>query len=925
MRKFALIVLSEQPDQERLHVSVATISDEREAELRFEDTVLNEDLLFQLLPLMDEYTLIGYRLNLSVLQRALTVYGYDVFHGRYLDMEDVMRIRFPMLPAYGLEQVCAHLGLSCDLNETTAAAARLLADIWIHMMEKYEALPLITVQRLASVFDGDYSDLGAFFETMRDDRERSVSIDSDDASYYRGFAMNVGDWGGEEPIRSEAETLPDSFAEFQEQIMNNLKSRLPNFEQREAQTIMLGEVNDAFEQEHHLLIEAGTGTGKSLGYLIPSLYYGVKNGTKMIVSTHTINLQEQLRQRDIPLLQRISPVPFHAALLKGRSHYLCLRKFEQHVQSMAAPEQPNKDRLTAAQMIVWLSETQMGEDEELNMTADTRNAWREVASDAESCLNRSCPWFKKCFYHRARHDATRADVIITNHSLLFTDVIAEHRLLPAYEHLVVDEAHHFADVAENHLGNELQYFNFLHMLQQLYRDSRSGDLPLLVQRLTGFEEENEQQWRRDIEKLYPELIRVKEYWDELNEALYQQLLAGGSAADESQFTLRLKPGEHPAHWDKLQALEKNIGITIDELLKTTDRILNEMKEHFEDLAIEGILTDISGSLKDLKRQRENLRFFIQAHDKNYVYWMEGNNQFKSKSMELHSVPIDVSEMLRDTFFENKESIVMTSATLAVEKSFDYICEQIGLDTKRDSERVKTVKLPSPFHYRQQALVVIPRDFPGIRGINGEQEFVTRLISSLRDAALMTQGRMMVLFTSYRMLRQVYPELKKELEQHSIEVLAQGMDSNNRSQLTRLFREHHAAVLLGTSSFWEGVDIPGEDLICLCIVRLPFQPPNHPIVQAKTERLREMNKNPFISMSVPQAVIRFKQGFGRLVRTASDRGIVIIYDTRVIEARYGRHFLYSLPGPKIEHMPDRTLASRIRDWMEGEASEINENL
>lgn len=354
-------------------------------------------------------------------------------------------------------------------------------------------------------------------------------------------------------------------------------------------------------------------------------------------------------------------------------------------------------------------------------------------------------------------------------------------------------------------------------------------------------------------------------------------------------------------------------LKLTEILKKLDKVLNEVKDQQEVLDVQGLVTDISGSVKELYRLRDNLHFFMALTDDNYVYWLEAGTS-KSKSIQLISVPVDVSPMLQEHFFEAKDSVIMTSATLSVGKSFDYTCEQLGLNTNEPEAKLKTVQLQSPFNYRQQALVAIPRDFPSIRSNSGDKHFLDNLSQSLAEVALETKGRMLVLFTSNRMLKLTHAALKEKLSPFGIGVLGQGVDSSNRSKLTRLFQNSPSSVLLGTSSFWEGVDIPGDALTCLAIVRLPFQPPNHPLVEAKMENLKKLNLNPFMKLSVPQAVIRFKQGFGRLVRTAKDKGIVIIYDTRVIDSTYGKYFLYSLPGPKIEHMPTNQLVGRIKQWM-----------
>ncbi|MBO9599537.1 MAG: ATP-dependent helicase DinG, partial [Cohnella sp.] len=285
-----------------------------------------------------------------------------------------------------------------------------------------------------------------------------------------------------------------------------------------------------------------------------------------------------------------------------------------------------------------------------------------------------------------------------------------------------------------------------------------------------------------------------------------------------------------------------------------------------------------------------------------------------RSIWIYGAPADVSDLLKEGVFDRKSSVVMTSATLTVDKSFRYVTEQLGLSSAERDGKLKTALLPSPFKYREQALVLIPRDFPNIKGKDGDAKFVGALTESLAEAAKTVGGRMLVLFTSNKMLRTVYDPLKLMLESSGIQVLGQGVDAGSRSRLTQQFMGNPASVLLGTSSFWEGIDLPGDALTCLAIVRLPFQPPNHPVAEAKAEKLQAENKSPFMKLSLPQAVIKFKQGFGRLVRTATDRGIVLLYDTRVIDTNYGKYFLYSLPGPKMEHLPTAGIPARIREWL-----------
>lgn len=883
------------------------------------------DVVSQMLPFFEDTILVAHHaaFDLAFLQRAFEQCGYNAFDGRVLDTLAFLRILFPGLPTLQLSMVSNHFGIVHDQPHRADSDAEATGMIWLKCLERIESLPLITLQRISQMYEAEFTDFAWFIHEVRLWKETQTVLDPDTATYFRQFALNVDNWDEEKPAREEgalAFPADQTFEAFYDTIQLNLQERFAHYEERPAQRQMIEEVQASLASDRHLIIEAGTGTGKSLGYLIPSLYHGIREDKKMIVSTHTINLQEQLRQRDIPLLQDIVPVSFRASILKGRSRYLCLRKFEQKLQQSDFTFDRD-DRLTAAQMIVWLTETKHGDEEELYFGNRGIDFWHTVSSDTDSCLNRACPWFKKCFFHRARHEATIADVVITNHSLLFTDIQAENRLLPSYKHLVVDEAHHFEEVASKLLGSELNYNSLLNALQRLYKDARSGQLPALYARISQ-EPDASSEWLTWIDSVYPRMVKVKEEWDQLTELLFQLVSEQSDplSGEGGQFLRRMKPDQLPGQWKSLLTIEENIFLELTEITKKLDRLGTEMKDKSDEYSTSSLLTDMAGNVKQLSRCRDTLRFFMKMANENYVYWLEATPYFRSKSIQLMYAPFDVSDLLKGYFFDVKDSVVLTSATLSVNKSFQYSSSQLGLKSFHDTPKLKTVQLPSPFEYRKQALVLIPRDFPSIKGPSGESAFITALVQSLCDVAIEMRGRMLVLFTSYRMLKLVHQELKEQLKPQGIHVLGQGIDSSNRTKLTRLFQDHASCVLLGTSSFWEGVDIPGDALSCLAIVRLPFQPPNHPMAEAKSDHIKKQRQNPFTALSVPQAVIRFKQGFGRLVRRSTDRGVVILYDTRVLETTYGRNFLYSLPGPKIEHMSLTQLVPRIHSWMGEQTSE-----
>jgi len=878
-----------------------------------------DEVMMDLLPLLDGASFVAHNasFDLGVLQRALAECGYDPFPGRVYDTLAALRFLFPGLAGLSLGRVTRTLGIELARHHRADHDAEATAKLWLLCLERMASLSPATLRRLRDVFAASplWEDMAFLIGELIDRKEREAWTPQAGEGVFRGFRMKAGEWTGgrDRPEPDDADIASGDFAAFYEKLKERLRRRLEAYEEREAQERMIREVADAFESGRHLLVEAGTGTGKSLAYLIPALFHGLATGEKVVVSTHTIHLQEQIRTRDLPLLAELFPVPFRAALLKGRNHYLCLRKFEQKVNGLEF-DHPREDPLTAAQMIVWLEETEHGDEEELQFGDKGREFWRTVQSDGESCLNRSCPWFKRCFYHRAKHEAGAADLVITNHSLLFTDVKAEHRLLPPYRLLVIDEAHQLEEAALRHLGTELGYFSLVRALQELYRDAYTGLMPRLAFRLR--QENGDGAWDEAIaalEAAFQDVVLIKEEWDRLAEKCYGMIgKRPDDAASEAGFVLRLKAEAPPPPFSEVAAMEENLHVRITALVQTVEKQLAAVRDAFDDPSVTGLAADLAGALRELVRCRDALRFILAAKEPAHVFWLEaaGSNH---RSLRFHAAPVDVSDALHRHFFETKDSVVMTSATLAVGRSFDYVCRQLGLQPSAEAGRLKTVQLPAVFDYRKQALVLIPRDFPSVRGVS-DNAFVRALADSLCRVALGTKGRMLILFTSYRMLKQAYEYMQGPLAEHGVTLLGQGMDGTSRSKLLRLFQEQDTTVLLGTSSFWEGVDIPGDALSCLAIVRLPFSPPNHPVMEARTELVRMRKENPFLQLSVPAAVIRFKQGFGRLVRTATDRGVVIIYDTRVIDTSYGKYFLQSLPDPTVEQVPAGRLPERVEEWL-----------
>jgi ATP-dependent DNA helicase DinG len=632
-----------------------------------------------------------------------------------------------------------------------------------------------------------------------------------------------------------------------------------------------------------LIVEAGTGTGKSLAYLIPSVLYAHRNDTRVVVSTHTVALQDQIRDRDFPTLRMVLGDEISLAVFKGRNHYVCMRKLEQEAGAIGFGS-PADETIAVMAYLRWLVDTREGMREELSMRGAMNTVWARVQSESETCIGKRCPFFKPCFYFRARARAHEADVVVTNHSLVFADLRADHRILPRYNKLVFDEAHHLEEQATQHLGEEIQFARCITVLTRLVRDNRQhGLLPELSQRLTG---------THVSAKVLPILDRVAARVTGLRPML--DAVFGTVAA-------LIPPGETVQRFDEACTRRREWSTFISAVHEVTDymgpladdydELLHLADEMEGDLDVTGgRLLDACGLLRELIEQVAVLQR-ATVHDDMWVVWAEKGGS-DARSVSVRRAPLDVAHLLKERLFANKQSVILTSATLSVNGNFSFVQRQLGLEDGAD-KRVATLMVESPFDIAGQALLCIPSDVPDLAGIPIE-DASRWLTASLERLAAVSQGRMLVLFTSHALLRAVAQRIREPLRRLGLRLYAQGVDGN-RSKILDAFRSEPASVLFGAQSFWEGIDLPGDQLTTLAIVRLPFAPPTHPVAQARAERIERSGQSAFWQVSLPEAVVRFRQGFGRLIRTIDDRGVVVVYDKRIITARYGQVFLRSLPN------------------------------
>ena len=670
------------------------------------------------------------------------------------------------------------------------------------------------------------------------------------------------------------------------------------YEDRPSQRAMAAAVTQAFNHGGVALLEAGTGIGKSLGYLVPALRWAAANGERTVVSTNTITLQEQLVRKDLPFLQRaMSDQPVRFALLKGWRNYLCLQRLEQARGSGASLFDANVMG-EVEQLAAWAARTHDGSLSDLP-TPPRSDVWDEVAAEPDLCGRLKCPHYDKCFLFRARREAAQADVVVVNHHLLLSDVAVRRTtqnwddaaVLPAYRRLVIDEGHHLEDAAASHLGASVTRRVLARLFARLERRGK-GLLPTLADKLSG---------GRDLlsvasldlvtQRLGPSVATARDRAQLLFELLATVL------QDEGVGVKRLDDA-----FETHSAWRGGIARTLEELLGEITMLQNGLRLVRERLEtdekkseeLSPVINELRGVARRLENAGEALARALRTPPKGapVVRWMELTGKpGPERNIALHCVPLDLAPVLREDLFGRLDTAIVTSATLATEGGFAFLEQRLGLD---NTELPKTSAIfPSPFDFRQQAMLVIPTGVPAPN--EDARGHLTAVAEQLRDFMAASDGGLFALFTSHRDTREIAEMLRDSQHHTKWPLLVHGEDS--RDALLQRFRESGRAVLLGTATFWEGVDVPGDALRGLLIAKLPFRVPTDPMVAAQCEAIEARGGNSFVEFMLPHASLRLKQGFGRLIRTATDHGVVVLSDPRVLTKRYGRELLNALPPAK----------------------------
>jgi ATP-dependent DNA helicase DinG len=831
--------------------------------------------------------------------------NYGLFRtNETLDTYEIASILIPSAGRYNLGALGQLLSIPLSASHRALDDARVTLAVYRSLYEMGLELPLQLLAEIVRLGEGiDWLGYPAFYDMLRSRSKETISGRQVRQGYsgplFDGY--NSRDYQALSPNQQQIPLDPDEVASALE-IGGIFSHHFPNYEYRPQQIEMLRSVTRALSENRHLLVEAGTGTGKSMAYLLPASLWALKNGHRVVISTNTINLQDQLINKDIPDLCAAMGINLSAAVMKGRSNYLCPRRLEN--MRRRGPDNADEMRILC-KVLVWLQATFSGDRNEINLNGPIeRDVWMRISAEDEGCTTENC--IRRggiCPFYRARQAALAAHILVVNHALLLADVATGNRVLPEYNYVIIDEAHHLEEATTNALSFRITHSMIDRIIRELGGPT-AGAMGKILSLLEGnLPPSDNAILNRYIQQITDLAFQFQstsqEFFRSIDQFLLEQREGGEIGMYAHQERILPATRTQPA-WADVEAVweecETSLGPMIDLLVKLI-QAMGDIKESLPE-EDDDVVTNLSSLYRRLYDMQTNLDGMVFTPRTDAIYWFEISPV--GKQMSLNAAPLHIGPLMQKYLWNDKSSVILTSATLTAAGEFDY------LKGRLNANEAYELAVGSPFDYESSVLLYIANDIPEPSDRSGHQRAIEQGILKL---CIATGGRALVLFTSYDQLKRTSRSVGPFLSRNGIRVYEQG-EGASANTLLESFRTDDHAVLFGTRAFWEGVDVPGEALSVLIIVKLPFDVPSDPIVAARAETFDD----PFSEYSLPEAILRFRQGFGRLIRTQSDRGVVAIFDRRIMSKRYGRMFTDSLPVCTTRIGPSNELPQLAVKWL-----------
>ena len=843
------------------------------------DDVLNSlkfvDIVDEFQVFLDDSIIIGHNIEFDL--RFLSEEGLKL-NNKFVDTWRFSQIMLPDLLDLSLGSICNYLDINQQNPHRALSDAKFTLEVFFLLSEKYKNLDNKLQTAISNIISEKDNELFFLFNSVLSEPDSNLKNNIFFSPIEIIPKHSIKEKTKENYINFGDDVLQEIFSPGSE-ILNKV---LNNFSYREQQLDMSKVISSCIESQHSAALEAGTGVGKSLAYLLPAAIYALKTGKKVLISTNTINLQDQLYLKDLPLVKTIlseldpDAEEINFSILKGRDNYLCIKNYgNQFVE-----EDLDKDYSRfLAKIAVWISKTETGEKSELGLSNFVNNNyWRRIIPKNKiNCYGFDGP----CFLRNSREKAESSNIIIVNHALLMTDLKSANSVIPDYDVLIIDEAHNLEDVASQHLGWKVDERD----LKDIFRINYGKyDLIEMIANIINREFKNtdgfvptEDKLKKMITTIEELNIQSKNLFKSVN-----QIVIGKGNKNSGYNSLRIDIDSNFPELNLVKDDWNELKFKLDKLKSDLIRYYKDLKEKItgSKIQFENWNDLFEQWVENWEEAKNNLDEFLTLSNNEMVYWIENNEQFNNHV--FFSAPINVSKILNENLFENVKSVILTSATLNSNDEFNHLKQTTGLNV----DYAKS--FGSPFDYDNSVEILLPTMFPEPNANNYQEE----LDKIIFENVLTSNGKAMVLFTSYKSLRNTQKNLKIKLEEYNINVLAQGVDGNPY-QIIKRFKKNPKSLILGTLSFWEGVDIDDGSLDLLIITKLPFDVPTHPLFEARSAKY----DNSFIEYALPRAILKFKQGFGRLIRNEKDTGKVLLLDSRITSKRYGKMFLEALPGGK----------------------------